>query len=163
MFKVNIGKDCVYEDNIAFTVVNVVARFAWYGHVFNLVHNDPKLFIPAIQPGCKWFLDNRDLTDHSATIRFKKDDDTQSYFAIHYNNRDAVPAPVNYGMTIPEFLGTYLTLTIEDTGCRVKTVLHPMSMPLEIDNYVIKFKKLKGKAVEFEIHSDDTGMPGAAQ
>lgn len=149
--KINLGKTFVYADDISITATNVVSRFIWFGHVFNLILDEVP-FIPANQDGWKWILDGK-LTDHSSVLRLHKSEDTHSYIAIHYNSNDEAPVPVNYGLNVPEFIGNYLGLIIEDEGCRVKKLLHPLRQPLEIGKYVVYFKDLKNRQVTCEIHN----------
>jgi hypothetical protein len=146
----NFNETIVHDDAISITPVNLLAKYVWFGRLFHLVLGDKQLYIPANNQNWRWVLD-KDLTIHSSTLKLYHDDKSLSYLAIHYNNEDPAPHPVNYTLNVPEFLGTYLTMIVEDSGCRVKNIIHPLKNQLELDKYLVTFTKIKNSRIEFDI------------
>lgn len=153
MYKLQIGKTAVYEECISLTIDNLFSKFIWFGRSFYLPIGNKDIFIPANANGWKWVLDDRDVTTDGSSLKLISGEDSLSYISIHYNKADtSVPHPINYSLHTPEFMGNYLSVTTEDSMCRVKSILHPIDKPLELDKYIITFKKLKGRNVDLEIH-----------
>lgn len=153
MFTLKFNETFVYDEKISFKVVNYLSRFVYFGHLFHLIYNDKNLFIPANNSGWKWFLDHKDTNINASTIKLYEKDESLSYMAIHFNSEDPAPHPINYSLHVPEFIGNYFTIEIEDELCRIKKIVHKAQHGLEIDNYIINFKNIIKNKIQFEIHS----------
>lgn len=151
--KIKFEENFVYEENISLVCKDVLGKFVWFGHVFFMPCVKNRLFIPANNSGWKWVLEDRDLGLTSSGLKLLGGDITQSYIGIHYEKTDPAPYPLTMNLSIPEFIGNYVTVVTEDSGCRTKSFIHPAEEPLFIDHYKINFTDFNKNKIEFEVGS----------
>lgn len=154
-YKAKFGENCVYEDKISLLVSDVLSKFVWFGHVFYLPMKKNRIFIPANASGWKWILDDKGIGLTSSGLKLLCGKETQSYLAVHYENLDPAPYPLTLGLSLPEFLGNSLSLTLEDEGCRVKSIVHDIKEPLFVGDIKFAFTDVSKTTVEFQITKTD--------
>lgn len=145
------GENCVYQDQLSVQFIDVFCKYVWFQHVFYLPFKKNKMFIPANGNGWKWILDDKGLSLNSSSVKLIGKEDTKSYLAVHYNTQDPAPYPMTLGLNIPEFLGNYVSISYEDKGCRVKSVVHDVMQPLFIDDLKINITGLTNRTIELNI------------
>ena len=152
---VKYNENVVYKDKISIQITDVLAKFIWFSHVFFLPLKKNKMFIPANNAGWKWVLDDKGTGFTSCSIKLLGKEDTKSYLAVHYNSLDPAPYPMTHGLNIPEFMGNYVTVIYEDSGCRVKSLVHDVMQPLFIDNSKIEISNLTTRNIDLKITEID--------
>lgn len=163
MYSIKLGDTAVYEDNISIKVDGIMSKFVWYGNVIYMPYYKHQIYIPANAHGWKWILFEDDLGYNQSTLRLYSGDDSKSYIAIHFNNLDPAPHPMQFSLNMPEFLGNYVVLTVTDEHEREKNIVHDITNPLDIGQYTVKFTDLRKKKVELEIYSSVRPDTGASE
>lgn len=153
MYSIKLGDTAVYDDSISLTFNGVMSKYVWYGNVIYMPYFRNQIYIPANAHGWKWILHEEDLGFYTSTLRLYSGDDSKSYLAIHFNKLDAVPHPITFSLNMPEFLGNYVVMTITDEREREKNIVHDIEQDLDIGQYIVKFKDIKRRKVDFEVYS----------
>jgi hypothetical protein len=153
--KLKYGQNCVYKDNLSIVVNDVLGKFIWFGHVFFLPLMQKQLYIPATNTGWKWILDYKNIGLTSSGIKLLGKDNAKSYMSVFYESQDPVPYPMTLGLNLPEFVGNFVSIVYEDAGCRTKSVLHPVTDNLHIDDLKVVIHELNHKHVMMDIFENE--------
>lgn len=149
--KIKLNENCVYKDDISIICTDILSKFAWYGQTFYFFVKKPEIYIPANGHGWKWIIDHEYLGLDKCCLKLRGPEESVSYLALHYGSIEAAPVPWQFGLNLPEFLGNYVAVTVEDKGCRVKSFLQESVKPFYVDDYKIQFKDLTLKSISVDI------------
>ena len=152
MYSIKLGDTAVYDENISIKVDGLMSKYVWYGNIIYMPYYKNQIYIPANSNGWRWILHEEDLGYNQSTLRLYSGDNSKSYIAIHFNNLDAAPHPMQFSLNMPEFLGNYVVVNVSDDYEREKNIVHLITEPLDIGPYTVKFTDLKKKKVELEIY-----------
>jgi len=155
MHKLKLDQTGVYHERISLTFKGLLSKYVWLGRVFYVEANKPDVWIPANNQGWRWVADDLGFSITSATLRLYHDNNSKSYIAIHFEDNDEIPSPIQLALNLPEHLANYVILDVTDEGEREKQVIHPLNQILDVGECSIKFTKADMKGLEFEIFDCD--------
>ena len=155
MQSLKLNQTCVYNEKIALTFKGLISKYVWLGRVFYLEAHKPDIWIPANQHGWRWVADDLGFSLTSATLRLYHSDDSKSFLAMHFENSDPVPSPIQLALNLPEHIENYVILDITDEGERTKQIIHPLNQLLEVGQCTVEFTKADTKGIEFAISNCD--------
>lgn len=135
-YRLGLQESIVHEDKVSLTLLGLMSKFVSAGHVYYIHAGTDGMFIPARAGGWRWFLDPRDFSVNCTSLRLAASEPSRSCLAVRFDGRDPAPHPLQFTLSLPEFLGNFLAVCVSDEGEREKSFMQDLTQPIAVGAHV---------------------------
>lgn len=150
-YDLKVQQSLVHDDKISITLLGLMSKFVSMGHVFYIATDNGRMFIPARSGGWRWFLDARDFSVTGTALRLAASEESRSCVAVRFDGDDPAPHPLQFTLSLPEFMGNFIAVAVSDEGEREKSFMQPIGEPIAVGAHVATVVDADAEGVTLEI------------
>lgn len=150
-YELKVQESVVHEDEVSVTLLGLMSKFVSMGHVFYMATDNDRMFIPARSGGWRWFMDRRDFSLTGTALRLAQDEESRSCVAVRFDGQDPAPHPLQFTLSLPEFMGNFIAVAVSDEGEREKSFMQPIGEPMAIGAHVVNVVEADAEGVVIEV------------
>lgn len=150
-YRIDLKQSIVHEDKISITLLGLLSKFSYVGHVAYLDVSNERMFLPARSGGWRWHVDGRDFGIHTAALKLCSGEQSRSCVSVRYDGTDPAPHPLQFSLSCPDFLGNFLAVAVSDEGEREKSFMQPLTEPMAVGAHTVTVVGADAGGVEVEI------------
>lgn len=150
-YRLDLGKSVVHGDDISITLLGLLSKFSYVGHVAYLDVANDRMFLPARSGGWRWHVDPRDFGLRTAALKLCCGEPSRSCVSVRYDGSDPAPHPLQFSLSCPDFLGNYMAVAVSDEGEREKSFMAGLGDSFEVGSHTVSVLSADSAGVEVEV------------